>query len=703
MIFSFPHRRRAPVALACSVACSCACLVATTSARAQVRPPDDATPTLSTVTVDAAPDGPQAQPPSLRPAKVLIGDELQDKMSGSLGDTLSHELGVTASAFGAAASRPIIRGQEGPRVQIMENGMGVADVSSISNDHAVASEFSTASKIEILRGPAALLYGSGASGGLVNIINDKIATELPDQMSAVVDTRYSSADNGRQAGVQLDTPSGPLAIHLDASMRNADDYTIPGYREQGGPTANWPINGNTTQSGTLPHSFSDRSSVGLGLSYIRDDGYTGVSVEQIHHKYGIPSFDGSQIDQTQNRLDLQHYTRAPLQGFDSLKFKLAYTDYQHQEQEVDGTPATQFYNRAVDARIELAHAAWAGWTGTLGGQVGVSHFSATDLTNPGHAAVIPPTDSRTAALFAVEQRSWGALTWDWGARLDNVARTPDGSVPYTDTASFTTPGAPSAQNRSFNLWSWSTGLLWALDRAHSAGITYSVAQRAPAAEELYSYGAHDATVTFDVGNSSLQAETAHNLELSLQRTVGLVQWRADVFQNQVSNYIYGTYPGEVDSTTGYQVRQFVQADATIRGAEAELTYNWHQPGYSARTFFDTARGTLDAGGSLPLQAATRLGVEGAYAQGAWRSSLSVIHALQQTQLASFETDPTPEYTQVDAAFSLRDKFMGQDVTWYLQGRNLLNEDIRYSTTVEALRLYAPQMGRSLIIGARFAL
>lgn len=670
---------------------------------AQVRNPDDPTPSLATVTVEASSGSSQAQAPMLRPTKVLTGDELQDKMGGSLGDTLSGELGVSASAFGAAASRPIIRGQEGPRVQILENGMGVADVSSISNDHAVASEFNTASRIEILRGPAALLYGSGASGGLVNIINDKIATELPDQMSAVVDTRYSSADNGRQAGVQIDAPSGPLAIHLDASLRNADNYTIPGYREQGGPAANWALKGNTDQAGTLPQSFSNRSSAGLGVSYIRDDGYTGVSLEQMHHKYGIPSFDGSQIEQTQNRLDLQHYTRAPWQGIDSLKFKLAYTDYQHQEQEVNGTPATQFYNRAIDTRFELAHPSWGGWSGTLGAQAGVSHFTATDLTNPGHAAVIPPTDSRTAALFAVEQRSWRALTWDWGARFDNVARIVDGSVPYTDTASFASPAAPAAQNRSFNLWSWSTGLLWSFDRAHSMGLTYSVAQRAPAVEELYSYGAHDATVTFDVGNSGLQAETAHNLELSLQRTAGLVRWRADVFQNQVSNYIYGAYPGAVDTNTGYQVRQFVQADATIRGAEAELTYNWRQPGWSGRTFFDTSRGTLDGGGVLPLQAATRWGVEGAYSLGHWRSSATVIHALQQTQLASFESAPTPQYTRLDAGLSYRDRFMGQDVTWYLQGRNLLNEDIRYSTTVEALRLYAPQMGRSFIIGARFAL
>ena len=574
------------------------------AAQVQAQAQSDAQSQLPTVTVTASPFSGSEAAQILAPAKVLIGDELRDKLGGTLGETLSKELGVSASGFGAGASRPIIRGLEGPRVQILQNGMGVADVSSISNDHGVASELTDARQIEILRGPAALLYGSGASGGLVNIVNDKIATELPDRLSALAEARYNSVDNGKAASAEIDSASGPVAIHVDASANRAGDYAIPGYREMGGPSANWAVKGNTTTANTLPNSFSNKNSFGAGASYVSASGFTGVSVEQFNQKYGIPSFDGSQIDQTQNRFDFSHLSRAPFSNFESLKLKAAYTDYQHTESQVDGTPTTLFLNKALDGRVELAHLPWMGWRGTFGAQATSVRFSATDISNPGHAAIIPPTNSRTVAGFVVEEKTFGPVIVDLGARVEQVNRSPDASVPYTDTASFTNPAAPTAQERNFGLYSWSAGASWAFSPGYSTGLTYSVAQRAPSAEELYSFGAHDATVTFDVGNSNFQNETAQNIELSMQKTLGLVRWRANLFQNQVKNFIYGAYPGLIDTNSGNQVRQFTQADATIRGAEAELTYNWHQPGYSTRGFADPSQGTLGGGGNLPLQAAT---------------------------------------------------------------------------------------------------
>jgi iron complex outermembrane receptor protein len=182
-----------------------------------------------------------------------------------------------------------------------------------------------------------------------------------------------------------------------------------------------------------------------------------------------------------------------------------------------------------------------------------------------------------------------------------------------------------------------------------------------------------------------------------------VRWQANVFHNQVNRFIYGDYPGTTDTHTGYAVRQFIQADATLKGAEADVTYNWRQPGFSFRGFTDTTHGTLDAGGSLPLQAATRVGVEGAHATGPWRTGVSLIHAWRQTRLAAFEVAPTPGYNQLDASLSYRQNWAGSDLTWFLQGRNLLNQDIRYSTTVETLRVYGPQPGRSVVVGARLAL
>jgi iron complex outermembrane receptor protein len=667
--------------------------------------PSETAAVLEAVVVQASAVSADALPAMTAPVKVLAGDELRDKLAGSLGDTLSRELGVSASGFGAAASRPIIRGQEGARVQVLQNGMGSGDVSALSNDHAVSTEFSTARQIEILRGPAALMYGSGASGGLVNIVNDKIAPELPDQLSVLTDVRVGGADNARSASVEMDAPSGPLALHMDASVRYADDYRIPGYRTLGGPATAWPPRGVTSQANVLPWSFSRREGVGLGASYIQSTGYTGVSFEQTQHRYGIPSFDGSTINQTQNRFNLEHMSLRPFEHVESFKAKLSYTDYQHKELETNGTPATRFLNQALDSRFEWVHTAWMGWRGTVGAQAGLTRFSASDLLNAGHAAIIPPTDSRNLAMFAVEEKRLGALKLDAGVRLERVTRGPNASTPYSDPGSVTTPAKPEVVERSFNLFSWSGAAWWSLAPSYSTGVTYSVAQRAPATEELYSFGTHDATVTFDVGHAGLQRETAHNLEWGLRKTQGLVRWQATVFHNQVHNYIYGYYPGttETRDSVPYALRQFAQADVTLRGVEADITYNWRQPGWSARGFTDASRGVFDAGGSLPLQAATRFGLEGAYATGPWRTSVSLIHAWRQTRLAAFEVAPTPGYNQLDASLSYQQKFSSSDVTWFAQGRNLLNQDIRYSTTVEALRLYGPQPGRSLMLGARLAM
>ena len=271
----------------------------------------------------------------LTPSKVLSGSELQDKLGSSLGSTLANELGISATGFGAGASRPVIRGLEGARVQILENGLSVSDVSSISADHAVASPLQNSRQIEILRGASALAYGSGSSGGLVNVINDRIATTLPDELTGVVNTSYESANQGKTAAMVLDGSSGPIALHVDTAISNSNDYRIPRYAEQGGPNANWQISPGVTQnvpySGKLPFSFNDQNNLGLGASYIDSSGYTGVSVERLNHNYGIPSYAGGFIQQSQNRYDLQHQTRDPLDGFSALNFSISNSNYIHNE------------------------------------------------------------------------------------------------------------------------------------------------------------------------------------------------------------------------------------------------------------------------------------------------------------------------------------------------------------------------------------
>jgi iron complex outermembrane recepter protein len=273
-----------------------------------------------------------------------------------------------------------------------------------------------------------------------------------------------------------------------------------------------------------------------------------------------------------------------------------------------------------------------------------------------------------------------------GLRLESVKREP-----------------VTGMDRSFNLTSYSVGGLWPFMPGYALGTTVSVAQRAPATEELYSGGPHDATVTFDIGNPDFKKEISRNVELSVQKTTGLVQWRANLFQNHVKDFIYGHITGnmldeEGNVGGGFRERIFQQADATLRGAEAELTVNHAGPGWSGRVFADTSRGSLDAGGSLPLQPANRFGTSVGYKEGAWRAGLSLVHAMVQDRLASFESTATPSYSQLNANLAYTQRLGDYDLTWFMLAKNLLNEDMRVSTSV--LKDISPLPGRNFVFGVR---
>jgi iron complex outermembrane receptor protein len=632
-------------------------------------------PVVPKVIVTATPFGDTANDQILTPAKVLAGDELRDKAGSSLGETLSQELGVSASAFGAGASRPIIRGLEGARVKMLENGMAVSDVSGLSNDHAVASEGAVARQIEILRGPAALLYGSGAIGGLVNVVNERIPTALEPKLTGQVEARASSVDDGRNASGTLDGSAGKLAWHVDGNLRNTSDYKIPGNRVLGDPDS---------ASGRLPHSDTRERNGGLGGSYVDSWGFVGASISRLTNVYGIPSDEGSKIDQKQNRYDIDSLVKAPLPGFESFKFKAGYTDYQHAELNQQNEPEVLFKNRSLETRVELTHKPVAGWHGTFGVQTENTHFSA--LSAEGGPDTVPVTRSTSNAAFLVEETDVGVVRVNAGGRLERVKREPVTGV-----------------DRSFNLKSASVGGMWPFVPGYGLGATLSYAQRAPSTEELYSGGPHDATVTFDIGDADFKKETSRNIELTVQKTAGLVRWKANLFRNKVSDFIYGHVTGNLvdeEGNPGEELREriFEQAGATIQGAEAELEYNPFGAGWSGRVFADTSHGKLDEGGSLPLQPATRFGASVGYKAGALHAGLSLVHARAQDRLASFENTETPSYNQVNANISYTQKLASYDLTWFLLAKNLTNDEIRVSTSV--LKDISPLPGRNLVFGVR---
>lgn len=646
----------------------------------------------------------------LTPTKVLQGDELLNKLGSTLGATLANELGVSATGYGAGSSRPVIRGLEGSRVQILQNGLSVGDVSNISQDHAVSNNLQNAHQIEILRGAAALLYGSGSSGGLVNVINDRILTNLPDRPTGAINTSYETVNNGRAGALEVDGAFGSIAVHVDTAINNANNYRIPGNstQSQGEPAGGWTVpstgNNGNNYSGKLPNSFSNQNNLGVGVSHIGESGYTGVSVERLNNNYGIPTPEGGSINQSQNRYDLQHQTRDPFAGFSSIKFSAANSNYNHSEFNNAGEAASQWKNIANEARLELTHNPIAGWKGTFGAQVSSASLNATEVGS-GSYAIVPPTKTNSSALFWIEEGRWNSLQGSLGLRYDNVAQKPNLGTELVPQEMNTGPDTPSItlQNRTFNLMSYSTGGLWNFVKGYGAGLAYTVSQRAPSAQELYSYGAHESTATFDIGNPNLNKETSHNLEFNIQKTSGLMRAKASVYANRFNNYIYGNYTGQfVPDAENFSVVVAQQAAATIKGIEGELTHNWNQTGLGGRVFGDASQGTFDAGGNLPLQPAPRLGAELAHQKNGWLASTTYIYSYQQNRLANWEQGPAPSYNLLNAGISYTERV--KDVNWtvFMNFKNLLNEQIRYATTPMAVRLYAPQPGRSVMVGLRGA-
>jgi iron complex outermembrane recepter protein len=643
----------------------------------------------------------------LTPTKILQGNELLDKLGTTLGATLGNELGVSATGYGVGSSRPVIRGLEGARVQILQNGLSVGDVSSISADHAVATPLQNAQQIEILRGAAALKYGSGSSGGLVNVVNERIHTTLPEQVSGVANTSYETVNNGRAASGVLEGSVGSIALHLDTAINNAQNYRFPGSstQSQGQPAGGWtvpPEGGSATNyTGKLPNSFNNQNNLGLGASYIGKSGYTGISIERLNNNYGIPTPEGGAINQSQNRYDFQHETRDPFGNFSAIKFSAANSNYNHTEFGPDGVAAALWKNIANEARLDLSHKNFMGWKGNIGAQVTRASLEATDLAS-GSYAIVPSTKTNSNALYWIEEGRWGALQANVGLRYDNVSQNPNTATIYEPNA--TTPASitPTAENRNFNLMSYSAGGLWNLVDGYGLGAAYTVSQRAPSAQELYAYGVHEATATFVVGNSNLSKETSHNIELTAQKVLGKVRGKASVYVNKFNNYIYGNYINARAVEENFSVVVTQQAAATIKGAEAELTYNWNQFGSGARLFADASQGTFDAGGNLPLQPAPRVGLQLAQQKNKWLANASYTYSFEQNRLASWEVGPTPSYNILNAGLSYTEKVNKISWTGYLNLRNLLNEQIRFATTPMAVRLYAPQPGRSLMVGVRAA-
>ncbi|HEU4622121.1 MAG TPA: TonB-dependent receptor, partial [Burkholderiaceae bacterium] len=641
---------------------------------------------LAPVVITASPLDQRDEREVSQPVSVLRGSALRMREGGNLGATLDHELGVTSSAYGQGAGRPIIRGMDAARVRITESGMGVADVSNASPDHRVAADTFNSDQVEILRGPSTLLYGSGAMGGLVNIVSNRIPLQQHDDVDAALRLRGSSAERERA-----------VAAHIESALSPSTMWRFEGFRQQTGDyELAKPLrdeNGVVIANDRLPNSETDTRSAAVGASaFLSGGAMVGAAIQTYRSNYGIPNPDEPvDIKLERVRIDTRADVPRPFAGFEALRLKVSHTDYAHREIGPDGEQGARFENRGVEARLELPHAPLGQWKGVLGTQIGESHMRGVG------EGFLPRTRSLTLALFVVEERRLDAWRFELGGRGERE----EYAVRESDESGARKP------SRGFGLFSTSASAFYSITKGVEAGLTGTLAQRAPSAEELYFEGAHPATFAYEVGNAGLRKERARNLELALRKTEGVVRAKLAVFDNRFNDYIYGTFDGStfdvldengnVEETLS--VLRYRQDNARFRGLEAEASVG-ESTGWNARVWGDMVRATITSGpndgANVPRISPARIGLDVGYRTGAWSVLGSIVRTKRQDRVSSFDVrDGEPEqatagYTFVNLGADYRIRLGVTDLTLTLQGRNLTNEDARVHTSY--LKNLAPLPG-----------
>ncbi len=432
----------------------------------------------------------------VQPTSVLSGQELLLNRSSTLGETLSNLPGVNSSYFGPNASRPVIRGFDADRVRIMQNGVGTLDVSSLSPDHAVTVDPLIIQRAEVVRGPAALLYGGSAIGGVVNLLDNRIPQSPISGFQGNAEARYGGAARERGGAAIVEGGNGRFALHADGYGRETDDLRIPGFARSerlraSGSTFGLPESG-IEQNGRLGNTSSRSHGGAFGGSLTGDNGsYGGLSIQQFDSQYGSPLELGSRIDMSSTRVDFAGEARNLVPAIDNVRFKVGHTEYKHTESD-EGVPQTTFRNKGYDGRLEVVHAPLGPFKGAIGIQVTNFDFSAL-----GAEAFAPQTNTDTKGLFIYEALPLGKLKLSAGARLDRASISSEGGGPIDPITG--NPRFDPAQKRSFTPRNAAIGALYSFSDAVAFGVNYAHAERAPSYNELFANGPHNATGQFEVG------------------------------------------------------------------------------------------------------------------------------------------------------------------------------------------------------------
>ncbi len=631
---------------------------------------------LEEVRVTARPEGFQNASHIAQGLTVLSGDELKEKVSNSIGETLAGELGVSASDFGQGASRPVIRGLSGARVKIMQDGIASLDVSTVSVDHPVTIDPGNADQIEILRGPATLLYGSGAFGGLVNVSTNRIASELHEAFSASLDTRFNTVSDAISVGLKAAGSSGPLALHFDTTIRDSEDYE--------------------SAEGTIENSAVKSDDLNFGISVIGEDGYLGASYGRNSSVFGIPlnpdePDERVSIDQNQDRFDIAGQLDKPVDWLRSAKVRLGYVDYEHTEFENPGEPGTRFFNNEWEGRLELNHQPLAKWNGTVGLQYRNRRFNSI-----GDEAFVPATKLDSYGVFILQDTDRGDWHFEVGARYERQVVEPTNSLVPIEI--------------EHEIYSLSAGAILEFREDYDIGFSATRGQRAPSIEELLAGGPHLASATYEEGDSNLHEETSNNMEITLRKASGRWRWTANLFVNYIEDFVYQReqdenndgVADEVDDqrTLGGELLliRFTQQNALFYGIEAEAHYevfNSDRGTLGTRLWGDWVHAELSANENLPRISPPRIGGSLEYNRGDWHADLDLTRILKQDQTGNLES-PTAGYTMLDFGIGYSRNFNQMGVDLSLRGKNLLDEAARRHTSF--LKDRAPLPGRAVLLG-----
>jgi iron complex outermembrane receptor protein len=632
-----------------------------------------------------------------QPVLVIDAEKLTEVMQPTLGESLSREPGVNSTYFGPGASRPVIRGFEGDRIRILENGLGVGDASSTSQDHAVTVDPLAAESIEVLRGPATLLYGSNAVGGVVNIIDSRIPDRLSTEpFSGTVNLGYGSNGDQRLGSAHLDGQLGSIALHGEAFGRATHDIEVP--------------------AGRLENSRLESNGYSAGASLVGDIGFIGLAYSRFDTLYGIPvgvpSGDEDEeagtanglsrrlaaaprqeeegpvsIDMVQKRWDFRGELTRPFLFFKGVKARYGLTNYEHAELEAPASNTegaeigTQFFNDYNDFRLELPQKAAGSLTGSVGFQVSNRDFQAL-----GEEAFVPPTQTDNWAIFAVEELALSSsFRLQLGGRWENQ-----------DTAA--NPVDAESTTRDFDDFSYSAGLAWLPAPDWTIAFAVTRANKFPNAEELFADGPHAATQAFEIGDPDLAVEQTTGYDLSFRKTGGRFSGEVSFFYSDITDFIYLNPTGEEED--GLPVFAFLQADAEFTGGEAHVDFDLIHADPSHLTLElggDYVRAELSQGGDLPRIPPVRYWGGLRYNSERWYGSVEVRRTEEQDRVAENET-PTPGYTFLNAMAGYRFFFGTSLAEIYLRGINLTDEEAL--NHVSFLKDVAPLPGVDVTLGLR---